>query len=60
MELFFERSRVRQILRRLPIEHADELLGGGRNGDGALANDSLRFNLLVVDPFVGVVVWPEG
>src|SRR5229473_233759 len=60
MELFFERSRVRQVLRRLLIEHADELLGGGRNSDGALANDSLRFNLLVVDPFVAVVVRPKG
>src|SRR6266446_5491426 len=59
LQLFFERSWIGQILRRLLIEQANEFLGRGRNGDGALANNSLRFNFLVVDPFVGVVVRPE-
>src|SRR5207245_5410457 len=42
MELFFERSRIRQIFGRLLVEQANELLGRGRNGDGTLARSEER------------------
>jgi len=60
VELLFQGIWVRKVLGGLLVENGNEFLRGRWNRYGTLADDGFRFDFLVVDLFVGAVVWPEA
>src|SRR5438270_9416049 len=60
MRVLVVRAWIGNILRRLPVQVADQLVRRWRYRHRTLEDDGFSFELLVVDLFVGIIVGPNS